>query len=406
MSNLMAASHQWATRPDDERFNNVQEMHEACKAYAQTARVDNVPFAKLAVEAKDNQILLTGSANGPARLTHYAFGQLSRLTGSPADYLRSLPSGLAADCLNSKLSEKARNSESDSKILFHEIDGSLITRAVNTEKYDRIWNYEITGRMGGLLDIGFRVPPARPAPGQTKGIRKATASDILPNQGDFALSVKEGDDIAPAGLYASDHDMFAFLVHPDRAVRVAGLNGATDRHLMRGLFIRNSEVGDGALVFSFFLLDNVCGNHIVWGAENVHEIRVRHIAGKGEQNQNKSLERAVSRFNVELAKYSDAAASETEEMIRQAQSFEIGANRDDVIDACFKYAKTHSLPDITKGLLNTAYDLAESHASWYGSPRSAFGMVSGLTEASQLTGYADKRNDIDTQASALLKMAI
>ena len=46
----------------------------------------------------------------------------------------------------------------------------------------------------------------------------------------------------PSGLYASDHDMFAFLVAPDRVISDGG--GGS---LMRGIFVRNSEVGDAAL---------------------------------------------------------------------------------------------------------------------------------------------------------------
>ena len=54
-----------------------------------------------------------------------------------------------------------------------------------------------------------------------KGIRIATEADVLRGAG-FGLSIRVGDKIAPAGLYASDHDMFVFMVNNDKRIGFKG----------------------------------------------------------------------------------------------------------------------------------------------------------------------------------------
>jgi hypothetical protein len=204
--------------------------------------------------------------------------------------------------------------------------------------------------------------------------------------------------IAPAGLYASDHDMFVFLVHTDRVVR------AGNRMLMRGCFFRNSEVGDGALEGTFFLLDNVCGNHIVWGAENVHSVRIRHVAGKDMKDSNASLKRFAKQWSVAMNTYQNSSVNSTEMKIEKAMNYEIAATKEEIIDTVFKYARSHSLPAITKNRIDDAYETAVLHEGWYGNPRSAWGIVSGLTENSQ-GSYSDVRDDVDRQAAKVLEIA-
>lgn len=395
MSELFAAMGQWATRPADERFWTVQDLLEATRSHRDGSAVSTpTPFSTLRSEVVNGELCLAGRSGQSAKFTHYGFGQISQLAGAPANFLRQLPEGLASDCLNNRL--KARGDDKakhDARILFHQ-NGELVVRSVTTELYDRVWNADLVERMVPMVEKGgWMVPPARPAVEDPRA-RPATLEDLIPGQSDFGLSVREGDMIAPAGLYASDHDMFAFLINPERTVR------AGERALMRGFFVRNSEVGDGSLRFDFFLMDNVCGNHIVWGAENVHSIKVRHVGSD-------TLVKGLSKFRVQLNKYADAVGSEQERQIEKAMAFELGATKDEVIDEVFKYARSHSLPAITKRRIGEAYDTAASDRGrlWYGdNPRSVWSMVSGLTENSQ-GAYTDTRNEIDTQAGKLLEIA-
>jgi hypothetical protein len=197
--------------------------------------------------------------------------------------------------------------------------------------------------------------------------------------------------IGPAGLYASDHDMFAFLVAPDRVI-----DDGSGGSLMRGVFVRNSEVGDASLSMTFFLMQAVCGNHIVWNATGIHEINVRHI-GSG------TLRKAFRGFEANLRTYHDSASVE-ENGIKAARSLVLGNTKEEVLDALCKYAKGHSIP-IARPRFTEAYETAEEHEAWYGAPNTLWAAVAGLTYNSQKTGFADDRTGIDKAAGKLMQMA-
>lgn len=384
MAELMAASRQWAERPADERFWTLEAMATKCNAVRKGCAVASVEVPSLRAVVAGDDVAIVGKTERPAHLTHHTFGQLAGIAGAPGSYLRTLPSDLAAACINRGLAVHgggvaARN------ILFH-ANGKLTARAILSEQYDRVWDGEVCAALTRLE--GWRAPAGRTPPGYRGESKIATADDILPGQ----INITPGCPIAPSGLYASDHDMFAFLVAPDRVIS-DGAGGA----LMRGVFVRNSEVGDAALSFTFFLMQAVCGNHIVWNATGVHEIRVRHVGSD-------TFGRAMRQFSAELRRYHDAAGEE-ERGIIAARKLVLGASKDEVLDALVKYAKTHSLHTLSRKRLDDAYETARRHEDWYGNPRSLWGMVAGVTHASQATAYTDDRAAIDRDAGKLMSMA-
>jgi hypothetical protein len=392
-ANLYEASHQWATRPDDERFESLPLMLEATRKHADSAINSHVNVKDLRVVAGAYDLALTGKAGKEARLTHYAFGQLSRLAGAPANYLRELPTSLAAECLNTGI--QARKEDSQLNLLIHK-NGSLVTRAITSESYDRVWNYQVVEQVQKrLTTTGWRTPPARPSSVSAKGVRKATQEDLMTRGGDFGLSVKLGDLIAPAGLYASDHDCFIFVVNENDIVDDVG------KLLSRGAFIQNSEVGDCALKFTTFLYDFVCGNHIVWGAKQVNRVSVRHMKSAQVDSGN-TLFNAVGQWRQTLRQLPSGQDLSTQ--IKQARAKVLGATEEDVIDAAYTWGKGRNIFKLTRSTLTAAYDAAAAQTR-YGSPRTVWGLVNGLTEVSQTSAYADERNDLDLQAGRLMEMA-
>lgn len=362
-------------------------MRISCENVRAGCGAASVPMRSLSVNVDpqdDSALVLTGSKGNPAAMTHYAFGQLASTVGAPASYLRGLPTRVAAECLNVGIAGVA-DKIGDRDLLFHK-NGRLTLRACLSERYERVWDAEVCRYLEKLVDAGWRAPAGRVPAGYTGPTRTATAEDILPGQ----IWIGAGTQIAPSGLYASDHDMFAFLVSPDRVIQ-DGAGGS----LMRGIFARNSEVGDSSLVFTFFLMQAVCGNHIVWGAQGVHEIRVRHVGSQ-------PLGRALRGFETELRRYLDSAPEE-ERMITAARKLTLGNTKDEVLEAIVKYAKSHSLP-ISRKRADDAYEIAAKHEDWYGSPRTLWAQVAGLTQGSQAGGFADDRATVDRAAGALLGM--
>jgi len=400
-SNLYAASNQWAVRPADARFWTLEEARDACKAYADTAEELTVDFGSETILADDDGLYLTldgGKGNRKATFTNWGFGQMCRMAGAPADYIRKLPPHLAAQCVDAGLDKHFAGREAmESKALVH-VNGSLVLRSLTSERYARFWNWEVFDRLIGLQGSGWRVPPGRPSSGNDPRARKATEADCLTRKSSGGgLSINPGDMIAPAGIYASDHDMFSFLVNEDYRIE-----DGSDGGLARGFFVQNSEVGASALKVTFFHYRHVCGNHIVWDASNVIEVSVRHIGD------------VAGRFHIQLAEsvntYLNAGAADETARVNRARSLTLGATKDEVLDAVFKAIAGGRRNGLPSGMnfkqLGAAYDLAEQFVDVDGSPRSVWGYVNGLTRLSQQTAYTDDRTFLDRAGAAVLALAV
>jgi len=262
---------------------------------------------------------------------------------------------------------------------------------LQTDIYKRVWNHEMVAMLIRLREEqGWRVPPARPAFSGQPGTRHATEEDVLRDRGsNFGLSVNVGDLIAPAGLYASDHDMFAFMINENVVI-----DDGSEGGLVRGFFLAGSEVGEKSIWFCGFKLRTVCGNHIVWGAEDILEIKLRHV---GEVRR--AFEQDAPRA---LKAYAQAGAAQEQAQINAARQKVLGAKKEDVLDTL---VKAKASPELSRKRLGEAYDLAEQYADQDGSPRTVYGMVNGITRLSQQTPYADVRNTLDRAAGKVMKIA-
>lgn len=346
---LFAAHRQWAKRPDDERFPDLESLYRATKSYAEHATQKEVAVSDLRVEKQDEDIVLMGRRDVPARFTHWGFGQLCVKLGAPAAYLRSLPATLAAQNLNHGLKIQPPNNV---QLLFHE-NGNLVLRAITSERYHRIWNWEVAERLLGLN--GWE--PATP----DQPFEKTTA------------------------LYASDHDMFVFLRNPNLYIKEPG----TDSPLYRGVIVQNSEVGASALKFMSFLYRYMCGNHIIWGASQVIDFSLRHIGTVRER---------MELFHGKIRQYMESSANEEQQKIATARSHMLGGTKEEVLD--FLFGKRSLL--LSRRSLEAGYDAVIEEQD--GSPRSVWGMMQGLTRYSQSTPYADERQRIDTAAGKLMEL--
>lgn len=351
---LFQAHRQWAKRPNDERFQTSQALYDACLGYARTAvEVDDVRIDSLRVEAHDGDIRLVGKGNEPARLTNWSAGQLAERVGAPISYIQTLPATLAAQNLNYGLAKRvAANGEATASLMFHR-NGDFLLRAMNGKKYSRLWNFEVASRLVEMEMDGWR--PATP-------------------------DIRKIDDRLP--LYASDHDMFAFIMHPEYVLREPG----NPEGLRRGMIVSNSEVGAGKLLFIYFLYRAMCGNHIIWGAENVVElgaIHVGNIAGK------------FAEWQIEIKKYLDASPLEEEARIAAVMTKRIAKDKDELLDLLFGRRSLN----LTRKALEAGYAAVQDED---GDPLTAWGIAQGLTRYSQTTPYADERMKIDKAAGRIL----
>jgi hypothetical protein len=381
---LFQASDQWATRPNDQRFWSIGEMLSATRAYAEASETVKVGSSDLRFLADGGEVKMDAGGQ-QMRMTHHAFTQACNALPAPPAYLRTIDDPqLVADVLNHGLDKVAPR---ERNLLVDHSTDSPILRAQTSERYSRLWNYEVIERLAGLHADGWRVPAARPTwNGTSDRVRKATPEDVIDFGTDSPLSVKVGDDIAPSGLYASDHDMFAFMVQPETRI-----DDGSDGGLMRGFMLWNSEVGQRSIGATSFLLREVCGNHIVWGAKDVATIRMVHTGDVHEK---------LGTLLGEMDLVASASASQDEYLIRELQTRMIGNTPDEVCE----YVHRKSL--LNRKDAREVYRTGEAFADVDGDPASVYGYANAMTRWSQQQGHhADKRAKVDMAAGKLLQLA-
>src|SRR5438132_6056151 len=335
---LFKANAQWSSRPADERFTSVDQLYQVTKSYADTAGEKAAPWGDLRTEAIDGDVQLVGRVNVPAKLTNWAFGQLAARVEAPAEYLRKLPATLAVQNLNHGLKE--RGADGSAQLLFHQ-NGGLLCRAITSDRYSRIWNYEVAERLQGLAAMGWE--PATP--------------DI---RGDGDLSNPKN-----FALYASDHDLFAFLRNPNLAIEEKG-QGA----VYRGVIAEHSEVGAAASKLTRFLYREMCGNHIIWGASKVVDLNLRHVG---------QIKERLSEWSVAINRYLNSSVSDEEAMIGRARTGKIADTKDGVLDRILGLRSLR----LTKKSIEAGYDATLPEQD--GDPKTVWGLVQGLTRHSQET---------------------
>jgi hypothetical protein len=387
--NLFEASKQWANRPPDERRSDLKDLYVTCLDYfRRSSESEGVDLRNLKVsETQSGDLEVFDDKGNAAGFTNWAFRQFCSRVGAPAAYLAKLPAKWTADLLNYGLQKPPENGDGKANLLVQSLDDNRkVIMAATSGIYSRFWNWEIADRLLRLTlqDEGWRVPPARPCKADQPGARPATEEDILQGPGFGSVSV--GDMIAPAGIYSSDHDLFVFLVN--ESARIAD---GTDEGLSRGFFVENSEVGAKKFRMLRFLYRHVCGNHIVWGATKVAEIAIRHV-GNVQDKVTEALE-------AKLTEYSEESASDDEAKIARAMQLTLGKDRDEVLDKLF------GLGVAPKKALAAAYTSTEQLFPVDGDPRTAWGMVQGMTRVSQEAAFGEDRMALDRAAGKVIELA-
>lgn len=357
MTTLMSAAKQWASRPADERFYSVADLHAAALSYRDNAARTVVPTEKLRVEAHDNDVYLMAKNDLKIDLTNWSFGQLSQVADAPASYLQRLPAHMAADCLNHGI--KLANARDNEMMFKREHSGMVTLRALTSQKYSRIWNADITGRLAELEQVG----PWQPAPAAMDGAR---------------------------GLYLGDRDMFAFMVDNDRRVFEKAPGGG----LSRGFFVSNSEVGKTSFKVTTFYYNHICSNHYVWGASGIKEVKIRHVGNASEKAFNDEL-------YAELTAYANGSATEDEMRIEKMRTHVVGKDLEEILDTVLGL----KIAGINRKQVTAGYELAQQREDWYGEPNTVWGLAGGLTEIARDLPNADERVAMEAATGKLCEIA-
>lgn len=284
--NAMKCSHQWATRGPDERFLNLPEMSRHFHTIQNQSRELVVSTRKIECRPidGDHKALEIVSERGVGYApTNWSFGQLAQLAEAPGQYLRKLPSPMAADCINWGL-QKLRNIE-DVGLLLHK-NGDATVRAATGPRYGRIWNAPIVDALVSKFGDGVT--------------------------GDWKVPGEFGHDVPVTRenttLYAGDRDMFIFLANEKNKIEVPNRRNGQSGPMSRGFWISNSEVGSAVFMLGCFLFDHVCCNRIVWGMQEYKEIRIRHTASAPDRWLEELQPALLSYANSSTVSITDAIA--------------------------------------------------------------------------------------------------
>ncbi len=367
-------SSEWFSRPDDERYLSLTDLYDAVRRRAESAQVRTVESRAVRVEAaRDNAervALLVPGRDEPVAPTHWSFGQLCGLVGAPSSYMRQLPAPLAGINLQHGLlshrAELVKTLETD--------DGRVELRAVTGPDYGRIWDHELVAAVidiagNGTGDTMWKVP----------GVLDWATMTHNP----FVDITKD-----TTTLYASDRDVFLFLVddtHPIEAGRLA--DGSPDLYF-RGFYCWNSEVGSKTLGIASFYLRAVCMNRNLWGVENFEEITIRHSKFAAQRFAHEAAPALASFANSSPAPFIAGIKAARERIVA----------RSDEDRESFLRKRGFSKSETAK-IIETV--LSEQGTK----PQSIFDFVQGITALARSKTHQDIRLELEGKARRLLEHA-
>lgn len=367
-------SSEWFSRPADERYLSLNELAQSVRDRAERSRTRVVESALIHVEASRTDterlsLMLPGS-DTPLAPTHWSFGQLASQIGAPATYLRQLPAALAG--INLQYGLTSNSAEQIKTLETH--DGRVELRAVTGPDYGRIYDYELVEAVqriagNGTGDTRWKVP----------GVLDWSTGIYNPR-------VDITQDTTT--LYASDRDVFLFLVDDLNPIEAGRLPDGSPDLYFRGFYCWNSEVGAKTLGMASFYLRAVCQNRNLWGVEDFEEITIRHS------------KYAANRFAHEAApallNFANSSPMPFVNGIKAARERIVAKTDEDRADFLrrrgFSKAETGKIIDTV---------LAEEGRP----PESIFDFVAGITAVARDKPHQDARLDMEAKAKKLLDRA-
>tara|TARA_R110000772_G_scaffold259817_1_gene377555 strand:- start:358 stop:1551 length:1194 start_codon:yes stop_codon:yes gene_type:complete len=367
-------SSEWFSRPYDEKYLSLSDLYASVKGRAEQSRTRTVESAAIRVEAHRDDpqklALILPDAEAPVAPTHWSFGQLASLVGAPAAYLRQLPAPLAGINLQYGLT----NHRAEQVKTMEVGNGRTELRAVTGPDYGRIYDHELVSAVqriagDGVGDTRWKVP----------GVLDWSTGIYNP-------MVDVTKDTTT--LYASDRDVFLFLVDDMNPIEAGTLPDGSPDLFFRGFYCWNSEVGAKTLGIASFYLRAVCQNRNLWGVEDFQEISIRHS------------KYAANRFAHEaapaLASFADSSPQPFIQGIRSARERIVARSDEDRTD--FLRKRGFSKAETGK-IVETV--LAEEGRP----PESVFDFVQGITAVARSKPQQDARLTMETRAKKLLEAA-
>lgn len=366
--NLFQASREWFSRPDDQRYLTLEALHAATLDRADRSEAQVVAHRQLEAVGDLNggriMKLRVPGIDEPLDPTHWSFGQVCSRARVPSTFARGgCHPAIVADALNYNLKFVVPAEDSQAMVLRRE-DGELELRCLTGPDYGRIYDHRVVEAVMAVNDDGrWQIPAGSTFTAeQARNSKRATT------------------------LYASDRDVFIFLVDPSTPIEIPKPEGGHET-LWRGFMVWNSEVGKATFGFRQFLYRHVCDNRIVWGARDVRTLTIRHTSGAPDRFQREA--------RPELTRYAESTAAQTIATVRKSMEMEAGRADEDV----------------AKWLQKRQFNGKEAKAivararEEEGEARTVWQLVQGGTALARGMSHTDNRVEFERRTSKLLDLA-
>lgn len=367
-------SSQWANRPEDQRFTSLSALRSQVSMWAdQSSAKEVLPKNIRAIYDAGNPEYIGFDMDGSlVEPSHWTFNQIARLAEAPADYLRSLPAPLAAVNLNYGLG--VAEQKDVSAYIRQPNDGGKLLRGLTSTKYGRILDRDVVDAVmnvagDGIGDTRWKVP----------GCIDWTSK--------FGVTYNPEVDITKDNttLYASDRDVFLFLVDDRNPIEVGKLDNGDPDLMFRGFYVWNSEVGCRTFGFASMYLRGVCQNRNLWGVEGFNEIVFKHTSS--------APKRFVQEAEPALLAFADGEASKLVKGVQAAKQTIVAKDDEEREDFLSKFGV--SLKMARKVI--TQCELEEGHK-----PESVWDFANGLTAVARGETLQENRLKIEQMAGKLL----
>lgn len=365
----MALASQWYSRPDDQRFTSLAALEDHVVDLAEASRSTVIDTRDIQIVAPDADRLLMRMPDTDelAAPNHWSFGQIAGLVGAPVGYLRKLPAQIAGINLQYGLT----NHREEAVKAYIRKDGSHELRAATGPDYGRIYDREVVAAVrkiagNGTGDTPWKIP----------GVLDWRTMKYDP----MAQVTKQSTT-----LFASDRDVFLFLVDDTHPIEVGKLPNGDPDLMFRGFYAWNSEVGSKTAGLATFYMRAICCNRIMWGVEQFQELKIRHSKS------------APLRFAQEAAPallaYSNQATGNLLAGINAARETIVAKTDEDRAEFLGKRGFSQAQASkIIKSVMEEEGKPAES----------IWDFVQGITAVARTLGHQDARIDMERQAGKLL----
>jgi hypothetical protein len=364
-------SHQWMMRPDDQKFTSLSALREQVASWAGASEPHDIDPRGFKAEGVGEGLLIGhDDIGGAVAPTNYGFADVCGLVGAPSRYLSKLPPSISADALNhgfSALDPKEVQAYIGDASAF----GANTLRCLTSTQYGRITDVDVVDTVmkvagNGTGDTRWKVP----------GVMSWADMRYNPN----VDVTKE-----TTTLFASDRDVFLFLVDDKNPVEIGKLADGSPDMVFRGFYVWNSEVGSRTFGVATMYLRGVCCNRLLWGVEGFTETTFRHTKG--------APERFLTEAAPALQSYAETAASKLVAGVEAARSAVVAKTPEERLEFLQKLGFSAA----------KALDLVTTHIVEEGrEPESIWDFAQAMTAAARQCQFQDQRVKLEQQAGRLL----